>query len=202
MKHQISTHTPLAGRDLQHRLDLRGHVISTHTPLAGRDVRLTSVRLEIKNFNSHAPRGARRTSALRLPSSRRFQLTRPSRGATPSASKLRPNSEFQLTRPSRGATADQKKWTEKIAISTHTPLAGRDCVYDLLDLARPDFNSHAPRGARHSVMRSSTALIRHFNSHAPRGARPDRPSCSVFRREFQLTRPSRGATLLSPHCTP
>ena len=55
----ISTHTPLAGRDkivdaLNDTLP-----ISTHTPLAGRDLECTHYRTSIRNFYSHAPRGAR-----------------------------------------------------------------------------------------------------------------------------------------------
>ena len=37
IKAYISTHTPLAGRDIDCRSDCAGCNISTHTPLAGRD---------------------------------------------------------------------------------------------------------------------------------------------------------------------
>ena len=61
----ISTHTPLAGRD--DRLHGAGHKgrISTHTPLAGRDGSRPQWRRSRGNFYSHAPRGARpaRTAA-------------------------------------------------------------------------------------------------------------------------------------------
>ena len=40
----ISTHTPLAGRDGDRRVNCSGHVrISTHTPLAGRDTHWTAL---------------------------------------------------------------------------------------------------------------------------------------------------------------
>ena len=80
---EISTHTPLAGRDLVDFLVVTITQISTHTPLAGRD------RGVVLCFLLHSS----------------FQLTRPSRGVTG----LRwletcPDVTFQLTRPSRGVT--------------------------------------------------------------------------------------------------
>ena len=54
----ISTHTPLAGRDLLDAQVPAGKTISTHTPLAGRD-QLPFVSWDgLGNFYSHAPRGA------------------------------------------------------------------------------------------------------------------------------------------------
>ena len=58
-------------------------------------------------------------------------------------------------------------------ISTHTPLAGRDCPFDSCCLQRADFYSHAPRGARH-LTTSPSRLSNYFYSHAPRGARRPR----------------------------
>ena len=37
VKDKISTHTPLAGRDVSDNAKVYGDAISTHTPLAGRD---------------------------------------------------------------------------------------------------------------------------------------------------------------------
>ena len=60
----ISTHTPLAGRDLCW-CDLNAEAdISTHTPLAGRDEQQRWVREMPHNFNSHAPCGARPVKAF------------------------------------------------------------------------------------------------------------------------------------------
>ena len=56
---KISTHTPLAGRDVIVRPHPRSIMkISTHTPLAGRDAANTTVGGVFAHFNSHAPRGA------------------------------------------------------------------------------------------------------------------------------------------------
>ena len=119
---QISTHTPLAGRDpinisfillnpflltrpsrgATEKVILGGWIlgISTHTPLAGRDL-IPDRRLRSSlYFYSHAPRGARHTEI--------------------------------------------KEAIESIGISTHTPLAGRDklylftsCHHQLFLLTRP-----------------------------------------------------------------
>ena len=100
----ISTHTPLAGRDLKPPSPRPRPRISTHTPLAGRDLCGGLRSSQQDDFNSHAPCGARQ---LLLPS-------------------LFPSFKFQLTRPLRGATAYLEEYARHIMISTHTPLAGRD----------------------------------------------------------------------------
>ena len=100
----ISTHTPLAGRDNVLRVDVQSPPISTHTPLAGRDD----------------------SKILQLDGIKKFQLTRPLRGATPEVEE-----------------------TEQPAdISTHTPLAGRDFIFWANVERIAHFNSHAPCGAR------------------------------------------------------
>ena len=54
----ISTHTPLAGRDLCDSGLFHIYNISTHTPLAGRDAFAKQNYFHDFNFYSHAPRGA------------------------------------------------------------------------------------------------------------------------------------------------
>ena len=56
-KQQISTHTPLAGRDDIILNGVYDAEISTHTPLAGRDPCPLAFGIRIINFYSHAPRG-------------------------------------------------------------------------------------------------------------------------------------------------
>ena len=54
----ISTHTPLAGRDLIRSGAGRGNTISTHTPLAGRDLR--HIRADSKAvISTHTPLAGR-----------------------------------------------------------------------------------------------------------------------------------------------
>ena len=81
----ISTHTPLAGRDIKAGWTGYNRSISTHTPLAGRDRMLQWDRDKYDQF----------------------LLTRPSRGATTVERILFFLLTFLLTRPSRGATPVQ-----------------------------------------------------------------------------------------------
>ena len=53
----ISTHTPLAGRDVYGNAKVSGNAISTHTPLAGRDRKGEMKMQGLQDFYSHAPRG-------------------------------------------------------------------------------------------------------------------------------------------------
>ena len=58
--YEISTHTPLAGRDEIVKIINVDKKISTHTPLAGRDDKDIAPYDFLAHFNSHAPCGARR----------------------------------------------------------------------------------------------------------------------------------------------
>ena len=102
---KISTHAPLAGRDLslfpvskgsqafQPTRPLRGatnnrqviftlHLISTHAPLAGRDDCTVRAICKATDFNPRAPCGARLTQSKLSDLQTEFQPTRPLRGAT------------------------------------------------------------------------------------------------------------------------
>ena len=78
--------------------------ISTHTPLAGRDIAYAEIIRDNADFYSHAPRGARRQADGHAVGVDRFLLTRPSRGATSRKIPSQREAQFLLTRPSRGAT--------------------------------------------------------------------------------------------------
>ena len=78
-----------------------------------------------------------------------------------------------------------------VRISTHTPLAGRDTAnLQALGLEQ-DFYSHAPRGARHNL---HTDMWNNddFYSHAPRGARLRSAACRGIIEDFYSHAP-RGA---------
>ena len=101
----ISTHTPHAGRDLDH-LDRFGCAgISTHTPHAGRDYEPLNENAD-DYISTHTPHAGRDfVRSFRTPTSVLFQLTRPMRGATIGTADYVANYvPFQLTRPMRGAT--------------------------------------------------------------------------------------------------
>ena len=105
-------------------------------------------------------------------SSSALLFAHPLQGATVYALPISTGSKFLLTRPSRGATILYLILCIVYSISTHTPLAGRDCNNLCLEFLNKNFYSHAPRGARRlGICRLS------------------------FLFPFLLTRPSRGATL-------
>ena len=101
--------------------------ISTHAPLAGRDIEIRFTPDFWSDFNPRAPCGARlvkasivfawplfqptrplrgaTTAPLSFPAGMAFQPTRPLRGATRTLTALQPDGTFQPTRPLRGATA-------------------------------------------------------------------------------------------------
>ena len=125
----ISTHAPLAGRDVEafrvsggqtyfnprapcgarHWLfsdKRRKEGISTHAPLAGRDDMMAANGNAIC-ISTHAPLAGRDSIKM---------------------SKMLLNYTFQPTRPLRGATAIALGFAREEEISTHAPLAGRDCL--------------------------------------------------------------------------
>ena len=100
--------------------------ISTHTPLAGRDLGRQHNDIGEQHFNSHAPRGARPNAGFNGTFIIDFNSHAP-RGARPGRRNLSIyHLEFLLTRPSRGATPSEPVQPLPFRISTHTPLAGRD----------------------------------------------------------------------------
>ena len=54
----ISTHTPLAGRDQNHHNQSHENYISTHTPLAGRDLEQLNI-LNPVHISTHTPLAGR-----------------------------------------------------------------------------------------------------------------------------------------------
>ena len=123
--------------------------ISTHTPLAGRDFVAVENSKRMRDFNSHAPCGARHFNGRSTSDVRRFQLTRPLRGATGLKIILRPSK----------------------TISTHTPLAGRDRITPLhMEIIRLFQLTRPLRGAT-TQTGEVRRVVKNFNSHAPCGAR-------------------------------
>ena len=100
----ISTHTPLAGRDFKINKILLTQVISTHTPLAGRDITSQNI--------AHG-------QVL-------FQLTRPSRGVTEVGGSGYVCNYISTHTPLAGRDRASGSIISSLMISTHTPLAGRD----------------------------------------------------------------------------
>ena len=97
---------PLRGATagLMHRLS--AFDISTHAPLAGRDMQHTDLINKDKDFNPRAPCGARRKEIAKGSlSSCHFNPRAPCGARPPSVTGVHKNLIFQPTRPLRGATA-------------------------------------------------------------------------------------------------
>ena len=101
----------------------------------------------------------------------RFQPTRPLRGATELLPYIDRGCRFQPTRPLRGATSRRRDRGQRTIISTHAPLAGRDCKGLCQAPSHYPFQPTRPlRGATFSP-RSGEKMDRYFNPRAPCGAR-------------------------------
>ena len=144
------------------------YAISTHTPLAGRDVTGLALALGFTTFLLTRP--SRDVTSLSFSdiSKHGFLLTRPSRDVTARSWRLWPTPRFLLTRPSRDVTKYSLFQSRQeiflltrpsrdvtytcqanlmhIRISTHTPLAGRDYTEEQIQELVLNFYSHAPRG--------------------------------------------------------
>ena len=124
----ISTHAPLAGRDLNWAGQNEDEFISTHAPLAGRD--------------STADKAA----MTRLI----FQPTRPLRGATIADSVIYSVHGISTHAPLAGRDRFLTGIFHFTQISTHAPLAGRDGPQGEQGPAGPVFQPTRPlRGATH-----------------------------------------------------
>ena len=183
---------PVRGATLDTFALVGGRSFNPRAPCGARQYKATVVSSPF-GFNPRAPCGARPVDlckrfcaavfqstrpvrgATRLPVigffPASFQSTRPVRGATLPDIVSRWRKAFQSTRPVRGATEGVKQLGGKAYVSIHAPRAGRDGQYRLGDTGDWSFNPRAPCGAR-----PSTCLLDNFI------------------RQFQSTRPVRGAT--------
>ena len=192
----ISIHAPHTGRDLLYRR-IRSKVfdfnprapygarhgrrrgvsqrrkISIHAPHTGRDVICHSV-VATNLISIHAPHTGRDCSGSRGCCSRkRFQSTRPIRGATNGITTCARLGHHFNPRAPYGAR-----------LSQHPPLIQQ----------RGDFNPRAPYGARLSTGGLGFSKDGDFNPRAPYGARRNSTTDITNITQFQSTRPIRGAT--------
>ena len=168
--------------------------VSIHAPHAGRDAARGTCPMGTACFNPRAPCGARQDQAgcsvrsecfnPRAPCGARHGLTRSS--STPK--------KFQSTRPMRGATGTMIVSLRCDKVSIHAPHAGRDRRYSRRPLSNSRFNPRAPCGARRLRPRGERKRQPCFNPRAPCGARPRTFSIVSVTKMFQSTRPMRGAT--------
>ena len=99
-----------------------------------------------------------------------------------------------------GARPETPTLSKRITnISTHAPLAGRD--YRLLRLPHCQvISTHAPLAGRDTASAFSPPPSKHFNPRAPCGARQGIKAMGSWIKEFQPTRPLRGATSYGRCC--
>ena len=190
----ISTHAPLAGRD--HNAVDRSHnvLISTHAPLAGRDFWGRLHRGCLTNFNPRAPCGARPAPHFGGVFSKKFQPTRPLRGATNlSCGLCGKNKNFNPRAPCGARpTPTRSQCCRNVNFNPRAPCGARQNglqIYQSWGRFQPtrplrgatehrvdhlvrqlDFNPRAPCGARHYGL-VRRYVFHHFNPRAPCGAR-------------------------------
>ena len=129
----ISIHTPRVGRDhFIAATDSHGN-ISIHTPRVGRDVAQGGVHPARRDFNPHAPRGARRRFRSVFAAADRFQSTRPAWGATIVPYISSQTLLISIHTPRVGRDSRRSRAPAPRAISIHTPRVGRDgasrCIF-------------------------------------------------------------------------
>jgi len=81
--YEFQSTRPARGATTEIRAALQTAEVSIHAPRAGRDPPAAARPPGFESFNPRAPRGARPTATRPNASCRRFQSTRPARGATP-----------------------------------------------------------------------------------------------------------------------
>ena len=191
--------------------------ISTHAPLAGRDLIEQYQYLMSQKFQPTRPlRGATMAEYIDREAAV-FQPTRPLRGATFTARRWNARLKFQPTRPLRGATMLTEKQVLDIGnFNPRAPCGARRTVISQVLPSLYYFNPRAPCGAR-PTQQEAYLHQSNFNPRAPCGARPlfflhfdttfristhaplagrdvVRGWNSSHCFEFQPTRPLRGAT--------
>ena len=117
---------PLRGATAASLLCLEGKYISTHAPLAGRDAHRAS-ESEKPYISTHAPLAGRDERPVVLAVARAFQPTRPLRGATAIVFRSDRLRHYFNPRAPCGARRASSCTCCRSRISTHAPLAGRDC---------------------------------------------------------------------------
>ena len=106
---------------------------------------------------------------------------------------------FQLTRPVRGEPQRLRARQKPIAISTHSPRAGRTESNYIITDDLIHFNSLAPCGANRTSQATISRILR-FQLTRPVRGEPTTPPRSGQFYAFQLTRPVRGEpiSIVSP----
>ena len=172
----ISIHVPLRGTTHIAHLAVGLAPISIHMPLAGHDIVRRIVKFPQRNFNPHAPCGARPDLTAGTSTLASFQSTCPLRGTTgtqedpiPYVYDFNPRApcgarpmrlsastspaSFQSTCPLRGTTIWPSILASTNGISIHVPLAGHDDNDPGVSRRKSPFQSTCPlRGTTHAQL--------------------------------------------------
>ena len=159
-----------------------GIEISIHAPRAGRDQFFSSFAEISKKFQSTRPvRGATMIWDS-WDSSNEFQSTRPVRGATWTLSVTKSASVplFQSTRPVRGATHSGGISGSTGIFQSTRPVRGATLSMEQISPMTLHFNPRAPCGARLAESMHSPYFHHNFNPRAPCGARQQQEDLGGF----------------------
>ena len=193
---RISIHAPHAGRDDPHTFRLavisrtfqstrpmRGATewdtdglwkpnISIHAPHAGRDPVLVTETVR-DDISIHAPHAGRDfLTPLWRRAKRKFQSTRPMRGATRAREpKEQDGRDFNPRAPCGARPARTPPQTPIISISIHAPHAGRDNEECERIVATVEFQSTRPMRGATRIRSCTSTSCGDFNPRAPCGAR-------------------------------
>ena len=148
-----------------------------------------------ERFNPRAPCGARLPPRQAPSSMPYFNPCAPCGARRRRFGVARAAAGFQPTRPLRGATPHVLQVSGVGCISTHAPLAGRDITNLCRTLLRMDFNPRAPCGAR-PFLPTRQCLPKEFQPTRPLRGATAKLLTTLLPLVFQPTRPLRGATFL------
>ena len=197
---QVSIHAPRAGRDNARSELSKPRAVSIHAPRAGRDTALPPANRSFRRFQSTRPvRGATWLSFSSCFGQSGFNPRAPC-GARPFSIRLNSISAlFQSTRPVRGAPPKAYAIMTVYGVSIHAPRAGRDGG-TLKGLQRKAaFQSTRPvRGA--TCICECLLLHRKVSIHAPRAGRDAVHATASFRALSFNPRAPCGARRRSSRC--
>ena len=142
---------PLRGATILHREPRVGRNISTHAPLAGRDLASPSPRRTATDFNPRAPCGARRTPRAAHSPQNGFQPTRPLRGATFFAGATPVYSDISTHAPLAGRDRQLGYGPRRTKYFNPRAPCGARLFIIPQHLSDINFNPRAPCGARRRI---------------------------------------------------
>jgi len=172
----------------------RNCIVSIHAPRTGRDCARSMAWVNRLMFQSTRPARGATTRLVNAIYRKAVSIHAPRTGRDLVCRILLIFWIVSIHAPRTGRDPDRKNESTDIQVSIHAPRTGRD-----LSLVKEDIGDqvsiHAPRTGRDKPIYRRRLPIRCFNPRAPHGARRNAPGIGCIWREFQSTRPARGATV-------